>query len=171
MKDLPDFLRSHADREVVYQYLQQLAQRTAQLELQLVSKSEEPSRDESRTAAIPKELQPDVARMSAIAPGFCRLTTEAVLNLLPVIFEGFWSAIELDGLVLVASRLGLSSLNKRDLDASPEIVAAGVRRIGALGRDDLGALTHFCQELPPTLKVRREMDFVDLRFSALRGQR
>lgn len=175
MKELPDFLRSHAEQEVLYHYLQLLAQRTAQLERQLASRPAERAPDpawrENRDAAALERPETADARLSAIAPGFRRLTTADVLNLLPVIFEGFWNAIQFEDLAMMASRLGLPSLDRRNFEPSKEVVAAEARCLGALARDELAALIRFCSELPSTLKVRREMDLVDLSFSALRGQR
>jgi hypothetical protein len=170
----PNFLRSQTEQTVIYKYLAMLAERTAELERRLAHREANDAKgrpEEGRMHPAEAPKANTVAQSNArTAIGFEQFSTDAILDLLPIIYHDFWNSVGENDLTLVASRLGISAIPKRGHVPSQREVQAGMQQLQRASRMDVSKLVSLCGYLPARLRIRDEMDLVSLEFSVLRNR-
>ena len=139
-----DFMNSASQSNVIYCYLDLLAERTVALEKRIGIDEIRQLRQENR------ELRDQLARE--------RLPSmESLLVFLPIIYRNFWSDVRPDELALLAGLLDVPAVPSPYLEPSVETVAAMKKRFLQLPARERASLIAFCRQLPYQLTVRAQM--------------
>lgn len=142
--EIEKFMNSASQSNVIYRYLDLLADRTSALEQKFGVDEIRKLQRENR------ELRDKLVRLD-------RPTMESLLVFLPVIYRNFWGTVPPDELALLAGLLNVPVIPSPYPEPGAAIVAAMKKRFLQLPEQERASLIAFCHQLPYQLTVRAEM--------------
>jgi hypothetical protein len=141
---IENFMNFASQSNVIYRYLDLLAERTVALEQRVGVDEIRQLRRENR------ELRDQLVRLD-------RPAMESLLVFLPVIYRNFWGTVRPDELAQLAGLLEVPVIPSPCPEPSVATRLAMKKRFLQLPEQERASLIAFCRQLPYQLTVRAEM--------------